>query len=81
MSTPDAVERHYDYAIRGIMSQEPEEGADAPRLCCCGRALRRRRQRNCNLCHAEANRRYRASLKRQKEAFRRIEATRDDGQV
>jgi hypothetical protein len=72
---------YYDYTMRCVMSQEPAEGADASRLCRCGRALRRKKQRNCRLCHAEANRRYRASLKRQKDAFRRIETTRDDGQV
>jgi hypothetical protein len=43
-------------------------------LCRCGRAPRRKAQRNCHLCHAEANRRYRASVKQQNEAFRRIEA-------
>jgi hypothetical protein len=43
-------------------------------LCRCGRAARRRAQRNCHLCHAEANRRYRASVKQQNEALRRIEA-------
>jgi hypothetical protein len=43
-------------------------------LCRCGRAPRRSGQRNCHLCHAEANRRYRASVKQQNEALRRIEA-------
>jgi len=41
-------------------------------LCHCGRAPRRPSQRNCRLCHAEANRRYRLSLKKQDEALRRL---------
>jgi len=43
-------------------------------LCRCARAPRRPGQRNCHLCHAEANRRYRASVKQQNEALKRIEA-------
>jgi hypothetical protein len=34
-------------------------------LCRCGRAPRRPRQRNCRFCNREANRKYRAALKRQ----------------
>jgi hypothetical protein len=44
----------------------------AQNLCRCGRAPKRPSQRNCRLCHAEANRRYRASLKKQNEALKRI---------
>lgn len=51
---------------------EGEADAAAPRLCRCGRGPKRPSQRNCRLCHTEANRRYRASLKKQNEALRRI---------
>ena len=43
-------------------------------ICRCGRGARRKGQRNCHACHAEANRRYRASLKKQAEALKRLEA-------
>jgi len=58
--------------------EEPDECGERPIdqtmacLCRCGRAPRRKAQRNCHLCHAEANRRYRASVKQQNEALRRI---------
>jgi hypothetical protein len=44
------------------------------KACAAARAPRRPGQRNCHLCHAEANRRYRASVKQQNEALKRIEA-------
>jgi len=62
------------------MQKHPEKSGEASEqtmvscLCRCGRAPRRPGQRNCHLCHAEANRRYRASVKQQNEALRRIEA-------
>jgi len=40
-----------------------EGGVLAP--CCCGRAPHRPGQRNCRFCNREANRKYRAALKRQ----------------
>jgi len=47
-------------------------------LCRCGRAPHRPRQRNCRYCNREANRKYRAALKRQtrqlKEMAERIAA-------
>ena len=43
-----------------------------PKMCRCGRGEKRKGQRNCHLCHAEANRRYRASLKKQNEALNRM---------
>ena len=43
------------------------------KLCRCGRGERRKGQRNCRLCHAEANRRYRASVKKQNEALKRLQ--------
>jgi len=46
-------------------------------MCRCRRAPRRKGQRNCHLCHAEANRRYRASVKKQAEAFRRMKPPAD----
>ncbi len=46
-------------------------------LCPCGRAPKRPSQRNCRLCHAEANRRYRASLKKQSEALKRLLGEKD----
>jgi hypothetical protein len=46
--------------------------ATASRPCRCGRAPKRPSQRNCRLCHAEANRRYRASLKKQNEALKQM---------
>jgi hypothetical protein len=62
------------------MQKNPEKAGDhgdqavVSCLCRCGRAPWRPGQRNCHLCHAEANRRYRASVKQQNEALRRIEA-------
>jgi hypothetical protein len=63
------------------MQENPEKPGESANeqpvvscLCRCGRAPRRKAQRNCHLCHAEANRRYRASVKRQNEALRRFEA-------
>jgi hypothetical protein len=53
---------------------DPGERAVGQSLCRCARAPRRPGQRNCHLCHAEANRRYRASVKQQNEALKRIEA-------
>jgi hypothetical protein len=59
------------------MQKHPEKPGEfggqaaAPCLCRCGRAPRRKAQRNCHLCHAEANRRYRASVKQQNEALKR----------
>jgi hypothetical protein len=51
---------------------DPSEQTLVSCLCRCGRAPRRKAQRNCHLCHAEANRRYRASVKQQNEALRRL---------
>jgi hypothetical protein len=65
------------------MQKHPEEPGDSGEqavgqsLCRCGRAPRRKAQRNCHLCHAEANRRYRASVKQQNEALKRIQALAD----
>jgi hypothetical protein len=53
---------------------------EKPRPCRCGRGERRKGQRNCHLCHAEANRRYRASLKKQNEALKRMAALTKKGQ-
>lgn len=46
-------------------------------MCHCGRKPKRLGQRNCHLCHAEANRKYRASLRKQAAAFRKITAAID----
>jgi len=51
---------------------EPAKPGKSDMSCRCGRGPRRKGQRNCHLCHAEANRRYRASLKQQNEAIRQI---------
>jgi hypothetical protein len=51
---------------------DPGGEGSVSRLCRCGRAPKRPSQRNCRLCHAEANRRYRASLKKQSEALKRM---------
>jgi len=51
---------------------DPGCGAPVSRLCRCGRGEKRKGQRNCHLCHAEANRRYRASVKKQNEAIKRL---------
>jgi hypothetical protein len=64
------------------MQKNPEKPGRASEqaascLCRCGRAPRRKAQRNCHLCHAEANRRFRASVKQQNEALKRIEALTD----
>lgn len=48
------------------------------KLCRCGRGVRRKGQRNCHLCHAEANRKYRASLKKQSEALKRLESSKKE---
>ena len=62
------------------MKEGPEKSDDlngqvaVSRLCRCGRSEKRKGQRNCHLCHAEANRRYRLSLKKQNEALKRIAA-------
>jgi hypothetical protein len=64
----------------GGMHKDPEKTGDTSDqavvscLCRCGRAPRRKAQRNCHLCHAEANRRYRASVKQQNEVLRRLQA-------
>jgi hypothetical protein len=55
------------------MHKDPEKPGEAGALCRCGRAPKRKAQRNCHLCHAEANRRYRASVKQQNEALKRID--------
>jgi len=53
-------------------ANEADTDAAGSHLCRCGRAPKRPSQRNCRLCHAEANRRYRASLKKQNEALKRV---------
>jgi len=57
----------------GEAGEQPIEQTMVSCLCRCGRAPRRKAQRNCHLCHAEANRRYRASVKQQNETLKRID--------
>jgi hypothetical protein len=63
----------------GDPGEQPNDQTTMSCLCRCGRAPRRKAQRNCHLCHAEANRRYRASVKQQNEALKRQLAVPADG--
>lgn len=42
----------------------------AVRMCKCGRAPHRKGQRNCHHCNRDANKRYKAQMKRDAESFR-----------